>query len=250
MTVGLYMQELIRRVDPQHRSLGRFFHEEIAKPLRLEFYIGLPAGIPDTRLAKFLPLSRGRALRALTHSTPALIRRVLWPRSLLRRSLAMPSDVDFNDRRSLEVELPAGNGVGTARAIARAYSAFAEGGRELGITPQTFARLTAVREVSRRKDVVLGLPSCFSLGFVRPWPDVWFGPSHRAFGSPGAGGSFAFADPDARLGYAYVMNKLDFYLQDDPREKPLRDAVYRAIGRLGGRKEAGPPRDTPVAPAA
>jgi CubicO group peptidase (beta-lactamase class C family) len=50
----------------------------------------------------------------------------------------------------------------------------------------------------------------------------------RAFCAPGAGGSFAFADPDAHLGYAYVMNKLDFYYNDDPREKPLRDAVHRA----------------------
>ena len=78
-------------------------------------------------------------------------------------------------------------------------------------------------------DEVLGVESCFSLGFLRPGPTVWFGSSQRAFGSPGAGGSFGFADPDARLGYAYVMNKLDFYLENDPREKPLRDAVYRAI---------------------
>jgi CubicO group peptidase (beta-lactamase class C family) len=62
-----------------------------------------------------------------------------------------------------------------------------------------------------------------------------FASSPRAFGAPGAGGSFAFADPDARLGYAYVMNKMDFYLADDPREKPLRDAVYRAIARLTDR---------------
>ena len=61
-------------------------------------------------------------------------------------------------------------------------------------------------------DEVLGVPSYFSLGFLRPGPSVGFGSSPRAFGAPGAGGSFAFADPDARLGYAYVMNKLDFYL--------------------------------------
>jgi CubicO group peptidase (beta-lactamase class C family) len=75
------------------------------------------------------------------------------------------------------------------------------------------------------------VPSYFSLGFLRPGPEVAFGSSPRAFGAPGAGGSFAFADPDAHLGYAYVMNKLDFYLEDDPREKALREALYRAIAR-------------------
>ncbi len=88
--------------------------------------------------------------------------------------------------------------------------------------------------VARAKDEVLGVPSYFSLGFLRPGPDGRFGSSQRAFGAPGAGGSFAFADPDAHLGYAYVMNKLDFYLIDDPREKALRDAVYRSIRRLSG----------------
>ena len=140
--------------------------------------------------------------------------------------------VDPNDRSYLEVEVPAGDGVGTARAIARAYSAFAEGGAELGIAPETFARLTAPPVVAGAMDEVLGVPSYFSLGFLRPGPTISFGSSQRAFGSPGAGGSFAFADPDARLGYAYVMNKLDFYLENDPREKALRDAVYRAMARL------------------
>lgn len=142
---------------------------------------------------------------------------------------------DPTDRAYLEAEVPAGNGVGTARAIARAYSAFAEGGSELGITPDTFARITQPPVVARPRDEVLGVPSYFSLGFLRPGPDVSFGSSPRAFGSPGAGGSFGFGDPDVRLGYAYVMNRLDFYLENDPREKPLRDAVYRAIARLTGR---------------
>jgi CubicO group peptidase (beta-lactamase class C family) len=83
------------------------------------------------------------------------------------------------------------------------------------------------------KDVVMGVPSWFALGFLRPGPDAAFGSSPRAFGTPGAGGSFAFADPDARLGYAYVMNKMDFFMFDDPREKALRDAVQRAIATLG-----------------
>jgi CubicO group peptidase (beta-lactamase class C family) len=229
MTIGLYMQEIIRHVDPAHRTLGRFFHEEIAKPLGLDFYIGLPNEIAKERLARVKPLSPGRAIVALRTTPPQLIKKILWPWSLMRKSLAVVSGLDWNHRLSYAVEVPAGNGVGTARAIARAYSAFAEGGAELGITPETFARVTAVPEVARPMDEVLGVPSYFSLGFLRPGPDIAFGSSSRAFGAPGAGGSFGFADPDARLGYAYVMNKLDFHLVDDPREKSLRDAVYRAI---------------------
>jgi CubicO group peptidase (beta-lactamase class C family) len=143
-------------------------------------------------------------------------------------------------------EFAAGNGVGTARAIARAYSAFAEGGRELGITPATFTTLTAPPSPDHPRDLVMGAPAWFSLGFLRPGPQVTFGTSQRAFGMPGAGGSFAFADPDARLGYAYVMNKTDFYMFDDPREKSLRDAIHRAIDRLSRSVAPGP---TPEAAA-
>jgi CubicO group peptidase (beta-lactamase class C family) len=127
------------------------------------------------------------------------------------------------------LELPAGNGVGTARAIARAYSAFAEGGAALGGSPETRARITAPPDVTHPWDEVLGVKSYFALGFLRPGPGYSFGSSPRAFGAPGAGGSFAFADPDAQPGVTSVMNKLDFYLADDPREKSLRDAVYRAL---------------------
>jgi len=76
----------------------------------------------------------------------------------------------------------------------------------------------------------------------------------RAFGAPGAGGSFAFADPDAHLGYAYVMNKLDFYLENNPREKAPRDAVYRAMARLthrpDGREDGAGSRQIAAASAA
>lgn len=240
MSLGLYMQELIRHVDPAQRTLGRFFQEEIAAPLGLEFYIGLPQDIPDDRLAKVKTLSLGRALLGLRKTPLAMIVKVLRPGSMIFRSFLI-SGLDWNDRRSLEVELPAGNGVGMVRAMARAYSAFAEGGTELGIIPETMARITAQPDVTHPLDEVLGVRTCFSLGFLRPGPGYSFGSSPRVFGAPGAGGSFAFADPDARLGFAYAMNKLDSYLFDDPREKSLRDAVYRAIGatpikKLGPRR--------------
>jgi len=230
MSIGLYMQEIIRRVDPSHRSLGRFFHEEIARPLGIEFYIGLPPEIPDARLARVKGLSPARAIAAIRSTPLDLIPKVLWPWSLLRKSLAFV-ELPQNDRRSLEVEVAAGNGVGTARAIARAYSALAEGGAELGLTPETFARLTAPYDFAPARDEILKMPAYYSLGFLRPGPNGAFGSSPRALGTPGAGGSFGFADPDARVGYAYVMNKLDFHLIDDPREKALRDAIYRAIAK-------------------
>lgn len=199
-------------------------------PLDLDFYIVLPHDMPEERVAKQVPLSPAGALAALRHTPPDVIKKILWPWSLLRRSLMIPSGQKFNDRATREVELPAGSGIGTARAMARAYSVFADGGREVGLTEETFARITAP-VAPATKDVVLGVPSCFALGFLRPGPDVEFGSSSRAFGAPGAGGSFAFADPDARLGYAYVMNRLDYHLHDDPRERSLRDAIYRGIVR-------------------
>lgn len=73
---------------------------------------------------------------------------------------------------------------------------------------------------------------------MRPMHDFWFGSSVRAFGTPGAGGSFGFADPDAHVGYAYVTNKFGYHLVDDPREKALRAAIYRAINGHATRRAA------------
>lgn len=231
MTIGLYMQELIRRIDPLRRTLGRVFRDEIASPLGIDFFIGLPREIPGERLAKVQSLSWRRGIKAMSSASPLTILRMFLPWSLLYRSLLF-TDVDWNDRHNLETEVPAGNGVGTARALARVYAALASGGEALGLGPATLEAVTAWPGQRMGRDVVIGEPTLFSLGFLRPLPGAEFGTSRRAFGAPGAGGSFAFADPNTGLGYAYVMNKMDYHLFDDPREKPLRDEVHRVIARL------------------
>jgi CubicO group peptidase (beta-lactamase class C family) len=78
-------------------------------------------------------------------------------------------------------------------------------------------------------DEVLRLDMCFALGYCKPSPAFQFGINEKAFGTPGAGGSFCFADPEIGLGFAYAMTNMGFYVFNDPREKKLRDAVYACL---------------------
>jgi len=127
-------------------------------------------------------------------------------------------------------EVPSGGGVGTARAIAHAYSVFATGGKELGLREETLEQLMAppVAPLYGFKDAALKMEIAFSLGFAKPSPKNPFGhPS--SFGHAGSGGSFGFADPQAEIGYGYVLNGMGTSLED-PRELALRNAMYRSIG--------------------
>jgi CubicO group peptidase (beta-lactamase class C family) len=83
-----------------------------------------------------------------------------------------------------------------------------------------------------RFDEVLQTESRFSLGYLKPFPELQFGTSDNAFGTPGAGGSFGYADPDTQTGFVYAMNKSGFYLFADPREKSISDAVFECIDKL------------------
>jgi CubicO group peptidase (beta-lactamase class C family) len=227
ISLGFYESELVRRIDPEHRSLGRFFDEEIAKPLDVEFYIGLPDAIPDSRLAPLEPPSLWKRLTSLPLSlTLAAMNR----RSVLYRSLvANPGTAFYVDPQRVVVrnlEVPSGGGVGTARAIAKAYGVFASGGRELGLTSETIEALKAPAIPSRHGfyDECFRAPVQFSLGFMKPGEDVPFGHA-GAFGAPGAGGSMGYADPEIGIGYGYVTNRMEMRLHGDPRDVALRAAI-------------------------
>jgi len=129
------------------------------------------------------------------------------------------------------LEVPAGGGVGTARAIAHAYGVFATGGLELGLRAETLRLLAAPAVPPTRGfyDECLKGEVQFSLGFMKPCDNWRFG-SARSFGSPGTGGALGFADPDAGIGYGYVTSRMGTVFTGDPRDVALRDALYAGIG--------------------
>jgi CubicO group peptidase (beta-lactamase class C family) len=235
LSLGWYEGELLRRVDPTHRTLGRFFQDEIARPLGIEFYIGLPPEVPCSRLAALKPPGPSGLFRGADVPRP-LFRAMCNPRSLTYRVFASLKFSRENlsalrNRRFLAVENPAFTGVGQVRAMARAYSAFAAGGDKLALSPETLEALTAppVPPSGGIRDEVLLVDVNFSLGYLRPTKGYPFGSSPRAFGGPGAGGSFAFADPDAGVGFAYAPNRMGLTFLGDPREKALREALYGCL---------------------
>jgi len=238
LTLGFFEGELLRRVDPRHRSLGRFFAEEVARPLGLQFHIGLPAGFPASRLAtieSFHPLS---LLFHLDRDSWRMVLAYLRPGSLTARAFGNPRVArpsDFAAPAFRGVEMPSVNGFGVVRDIARAYGAVAMGGRELGITPATLRELRTPAPAPERgpHDAVLRVPTVYAFGFLKPSPAFRFGTNDAAFGTMGAGGSFAFADPDSGLGFAYAMNRMGFHVWSDPREQALREAVYRCLESRG-----------------
>jgi CubicO group peptidase (beta-lactamase class C family) len=225
LTFGHLVGEVVRRVDG--RSLGTCFREDLAEPLGLDFHIGLAAS-HDARVAEVLPAPP---------SPPGVPNPFLAarkdPRSLVGRVFGNPAlePRDVNTRAWRAAELPAANGHGTARGLARLYGALATDGVLDGVrvlSPEQIAR--ANTEQASGVDAVLSpLHSRFGLGFMMTQPMIPFGPNPRAFGHPGAGGSIAFADPDAQLGFAYTMNQMQTGLGGDARGFALIGAVYAAL---------------------
>jgi len=232
ITLGWYESELLRHADPAGRTLGQFFADEVAAPLGLDLHIGLPPQVDRDRVAHLHGWHRAAALLHLGALPPRLVLALLNPFGLTGRAANIITGIDpmrdFNREEIRTVEIPAANGIGTADAVARAYGCAATGGRELGLTAATLAALAtpAPTPSGGPRDKVLHVDSAFSLGYCKPVPHFRFGSSDAAFGTPGLGGSFGFADPDTGTGFAYVMNRMGFHLWSDPRELAVRQALF------------------------
>ena len=230
-SLGWYESQLLRRIDPGGRTIGQFFADEVAARLGIEFYIGVPANVGSDRIATFVG-GRRIAMALHAHEVPwPVLRRMMNPRSMTFKAFTNPKAItklpDINTRKLLEVELPSVNGTGTARSLATVYGDLATGGARLGLGAAT------LQELERPKgpviDKIFGIESAFRFGFMKPFPILPFGSSPRAYGHTGSGGSFAYADPETGIGYAYVMNRNGYSLPTDPREIALRTAVASAV---------------------
>jgi CubicO group peptidase (beta-lactamase class C family) len=225
LTYGFLAGEVLRRIDG--RSVGTYFREELAQPLGLDFHIGCAPEL-DARVAEMIPAPPSPP--GVPNPFAAAAQN---PESLVGRVFANPTLTPgaVNTRAWRAAEIPAANGHGTARGLARLYGALASDGQLGGVhvlSPAQVAR--ANTENSYGQDEVLSpLPTRFGLGFMLTQTLIPFGPNPRSFGHPGAGGSIAFADPDARLGFGYVMNQMQMGLGGDARGFRLIAEVYEAL---------------------
>ena len=242
VTLGWYQSALIYRVDPQKRTIGRFFADEIAGPLGLDFYIGLPESVDRSRVALLDPVTRTELLLHLHTMPPRFVAGLFNPRSLISRAFLIAAGIkqagDFNRDDVRTPEMPSVNGTATARSIAKLYGSAATGDVKLGLSQPVRDALEApaVTPSGGSHDRIMHLDASFSLGFGKPTSKFVFGSTGKAFGWPGLGGSFGFADPDTGVGFGYVMNKLGYHAYSDPRELALRQALFRDV--LGARTQA------------
>jgi CubicO group peptidase (beta-lactamase class C family) len=232
LTYGWLVGEVVRRVSG--KSLGTFFHDEIATPLGLDFWIGLPEE-QEPRVSRLLQPEGGIGsaahnldLEALPEQIRELVKGFLDPEGITQRALTISRPpMDYNDRAVHAAEIPAANGITTARSLARFYAALVgevDGVRIL--TPETVA--DATREQANGPDKVLFVPTRFGSGYFLPSMfSPLMGPS--SFGHAGAGGSLGMADVSRQVGFGYVMNKMQQNLSADPRTATLIAAVNACV---------------------
>lgn len=234
-TIAFYIDQLVRRIDPKHRSLSDFFHEEIALPLNQPFYIGLPKAMDKEKVSKIIPFSKLEFFRNSDQDRKKASFEMLKPWTLKFKTFLNPrftlNLANFNKSKIQTLPIGSACGFGNARTIASIYNEFVMGGKNLGIHANTYAELERppVKQSSGNNDLILEIPVHFSLGMAKPSPFIDFGTNHKAYGTFGAGGSVGFCDPDKKVAYSYVMNKMGIEIANDPREVALRTTIWACL---------------------
>jgi CubicO group peptidase (beta-lactamase class C family) len=226
-TFGWLVGEVVRRISG--KSIGRFFADEVADPLGLEFWIGLP----DEQQHRCAPLVE--AEQPTDEASLALMAKFVGPDTLTGQALVAPGGA-FSDRgvwnrpEVRAAEIPAANGVTNARSLSRMYAAAI--GEVDGVRLLTDTQIAAATErQTGGADKVLFFETSFGLGFMLSSAFSPYG-GPKSFGHAGAGGSLGFADPETGIAFGYVMNRMMQNLSGDPRTIGLVNAVHEAVGSV------------------
>jgi len=225
---GFLLDELVRRIAG--RTLGEYWRAEFAEPLALDFWIGVPEEIVD----KVAPIFPPKVAPPKDRFYTAFV----TPGSLTLRAFGSPTGLkavaEMNAPAGRRASLPGFGGIGTASALGKFYAMLACGG---ALDGRKFFDADSLAQMQRTlvqgDDRVLLTETAFSAGFMRdPLAHdggklrTIFGPSHSAFGHPGAGGCHAFADPEHRIAFAYVMNQMDPGVLPGAKALRLVEAIY------------------------
>ena len=225
-TFGFLLDELIRRITG--KTLSKYWQENFARPLELDFWISLPEE-QNWRVATIYAAKSGK------QPDPAqFYRDLVTPGTLARRAFTSPYGLNviskMNDPHIRAQPNVSFGGIGSASALGKFYSMLANGGEINGQTffsPKTIEWMTTT--LSDGIDRVFQIPTAFSAGFMknsRGAARTMFGPSTTSFGHPGAGGSHAFADPENKIAFAYVMNQMEQSVLPTGKSLRLVDAIY------------------------
>jgi len=229
VSFGLLLGEVVRRATG--RTLGTAFAELVARPLGLDFHIGLPAA-EGSRVALLLdhpPITNPVMAAYLSMFNPG----TLTGRAHLCGEQGFAQIArQFNRPEMWPAEFPSGGGIGSARALAALYDILANSGTSRGrqiVSEESVARHAA--ETRNGPDLVLLFDTRYGLGYQLPTPFADFGPSPTAFGHGGLGGSVGFADPARRVAVGYVPNQLLFPGPGEvTRGAALAAALYSCLG--------------------
>ena len=234
LTFGWLVGEVVRRVSG--KSLGTFFKDEVAGPLGLDFWIGLPED-KESRVAPMIsaePNPESPFFREI--ATPGSIQSIV----LLNMGGYMGAAPQFDTRAAHAAEIGGAGGITNGRGLAGMYEPLALGGKKGSVELVNSATLDRMGRVasSTGRDAVLVMPTRFALGYMKTM-DNRKEPagvqdsvlvSEAALGHVGAGGSFGLADPLAGMSFGYTMNRMGPGASLNDRGQSLVDAVYRALG--------------------